>query len=200
MKITAITRYKHAGLYALLNRIGWTQLELSRRANLTIRTVNDIINLVRRPTGEQADAIQSAIGEAGEYLDVLAEWPESFTGLKHGYKHEQTADVEMENILGCSEALRLQYEEPVEDSWLDTAIDEILGTLTEREALVLRERFYYKKTLDKIAEMIGTQRERVRQIEAVALRKLRHPKRISILSKAGSISAETLEKYISRIK
>ena len=58
MKITAITRYKHGELYAILQRIGWTQSELARQTNLRIGTIGDIINLVKRPTVEQADAIQ----------------------------------------------------------------------------------------------------------------------------------------------
>lgn len=50
------------------------------------------------------------------------------------------------------------------------------GLLTEREKSVILMRFYEHKTLDECGAVIGTQRERCRQVEAKALRKLRHPK------------------------
>lgn len=50
------------------------------------------------------------------------------------------------------------------------------GLLTEREKSVILMRFFEQKTLDECGAVIGTQRERCRQIEAKALRKLRHPK------------------------
>jgi len=58
---------------------------------------------------------------------------------------------------------------------------EILGTLTQREAKVLRMRFGIGMNTDHTLEEVGKQfdvtRERIRQIEAKALRKLRHPSR-----------------------
>ena len=52
-----------------------------------------------------------------------------------------------------------------------------LATLTEREQSVLRHRFKNGLTLQKTAEAYGITRERIRQIESKALRKLRHPSR-----------------------
>lgn len=56
-----------------------------------------------------------------------------------------------------------------------------IGWLTEREKKVLMLRFYHQKTLEEVGVEIGLQRERVRQIEAKALRKLRHPHHTYIL-------------------
>ena len=53
----------------------------------------------------------------------------------------------------------------------------ILDTLTEREKAIIISRFKDKKTLQVIGESNGVSRERIRQIEAKALRKLRHPTR-----------------------
>jgi RNA polymerase primary sigma factor len=60
-------------------------------------------------------------------------------------------------------------------------LDEVLGTLTEREAKVLTLRFGLDggqaKTLEEVGKVFGVTRERIRQIEAKALRKLKHPSR-----------------------
>ena len=64
---------------------------------------------------------------------------------------------------------------------LKNATTEILNTLTPREAKVLRMRFGIEMNTDHTLEEVGKQfdvtRERIRQIEAKALRKLRHPSR-----------------------
>ena len=54
-------------------------------------------------------------------------------------------------------------------------IHEVLNTLTERERTVIKYRFYGPYTLEETGKRFGTTRERIRQIEAKALRKLRHP-------------------------
>ena len=67
------------------------------------------------------------------------------------------------------------------NAMLSEALTEILGTLTEREADVLRMRFgmYDGRTLtlEEVGQIFGVTRERIRQIENKAIRKLRHPSR-----------------------
>jgi RNA polymerase primary sigma factor len=66
-------------------------------------------------------------------------------------------------------------------SMLKEQMDNVLNTLTEREEKVLRLRFGigdgYPRTLEEVGQIFNVTRERVRQIEAKALRKLRHPTR-----------------------
>jgi RNA polymerase primary sigma factor len=69
----------------------------------------------------------------------------------------------------------------VYQSMLREKIDEVLGTLSPREARVLRLRFGLDTgvpyTLEEVGEKFGLTRERIRQIEGKALRRLRHPRR-----------------------
>ncbi len=64
-------------------------------------------------------------------------------------------------------------------------LDEVLSTLSEREEQVLRYRFGLEDdtehTLEQVGKRFGVTRERIRQIEAKALRKLRHPHRAKYL-------------------
>lgn len=66
-------------------------------------------------------------------------------------------------------------------SLLKEQLDEVLGTLTDREEKVLRLRFGLEdgrpRTLEEVGQRFQVTRERIRQIEAKALRKLRHPSR-----------------------
>lgn len=66
-------------------------------------------------------------------------------------------------------------------SMLREKIDEVLGTLSPRETRILRLRFGLDNgtpyTLEEVGEKFGLTRERIRQIEGKALRRLRHPRR-----------------------
>jgi RNA polymerase primary sigma factor len=81
--------------------------------------------------------------------------------------------VEDANALPPSDAATKQL--------LKEQIDEVLSTLTPREQRVLQLRFGLEdgrsRTLEEVGKEFGVTRERIRQIEAKALRKLRHPSR-----------------------
>jgi RNA polymerase primary sigma factor len=99
--------------------------------------------------------------------------------------------ISMETPIGDDEDSHLGdfIEDATVDSPVDASIDEglreatkeVLGSLTAREAKVLRMRFGIDMNTDHTLEEVGKQfdvtRERIRQIEAKALRKLRHPTR-----------------------
>lgn len=67
------------------------------------------------------------------------------------------------------------------DNIMQAQLEDILSSLTEREETVIRLRFGigdgYPRTLEEVGNKFGVTRERVRQIETKALRKLRHPTR-----------------------
>ena len=103
--------------------------------------------------------------------------------------------ISMETPIGDDEDSNLgdfledtSINSPIDDAsirGLKDATDEILASLTVREAKVLRMRFGIGMNNDHTLEEVGKQfdvtRERIRQIEAKALRKLRHPTRSDVL-------------------
>ena len=64
-------------------------------------------------------------------------------------------------------------------------IEQVLATLSDREAKIVKLRFGidtgYPRTLEEVGRLFRVTRERVRQIEAKAIRKLRHPSRSKLL-------------------
>lgn len=72
-------------------------------------------------------------------------------------------------------------EDMISDKYLRESLEKVIATLTAREQKVLRLRFGMDhnraRTLEEVGKEFGVTRERIRQIEAKALRKLRHPSR-----------------------
>lgn len=177
MKITAITKYKHGELYSILQRLGWNQSELARQSGLYPSLIGLIINLRKRPNANQANKIQNALAAAGVFLDVLSEWPESFIGLKPGFKTEQTADIELDRLLDCPEALMIQapeQETPERSEYLALAFDQ----LQDNERDLINKRWALdggnEATCVEIGKRFGLCGATIVQREHAILRKLRN--------------------------
>ena len=82
-------------------------------------------------------------------------------------------------------------------SLLKDKLGDVLGSLTERERKVLEQRFGlvdgYARTLEEVGKQFRVTRERIRQIEAKALRKMRHPTRIRQLHGFLELELEDLK-------
>lgn len=89
------------------------------------------------------------------------------------------------------------YATEVLNTMSKEVLEKMLDTLTVREAEVLRLRFGFydgmPKTLEEVGKVFGLTRNRIRQIENKAIRKLRHPSRAKFL-KDYYFDSET-EKY-----
>ncbi|HNX00267.1 MAG TPA: RNA polymerase sigma factor RpoD, partial [Candidatus Cloacimonadota bacterium] len=92
-----------------------------------------------------------------------------------------------DSILGdfIEDRTTISPERMAERTLLKKQVDELLKTLSTREERVIRLRFGiddgYHRTLEEVGNIFNVTRERIRQIEDKALRKLRHPTRSGIL-------------------
>lgn len=96
---------------------------------------------------------------------------------------EAPVGEDQESILGdfIPDESQLSPVDQASKQLLKDHLDEVLATLTERESKVLKLRFGLEATkqmtLEEVGKVFGVTRERIRQIEAKALRKLKHPSR-----------------------
>jgi len=130
--------------------------------------------LGREPTPEE---IGSEVELTAERVREIFKIAQETTSL------EAPVGEDQESILGdfIPDESQLSPVDQASKQLLKDHLDEVLGTLTEREAKVLRLRFGLEgtkqMTLEEVGKVFGVTRERIRQIEAKALRKLKHPSR-----------------------
>ncbi len=122
--------------------------EIGQRMRMGVQKVREILKIAQEPI-----SLQTPIGDEGDthFGDFI------------------------EDKRAVSPASATTY------AMLREQMDDVLRTLTERESKVLKLRFGvtdgYPRTLEEVGSIFNVTRERVRQIEAKALRKLRHPTR-----------------------
>ena len=131
--------------------------------------------LLREPTEEElACEMDLSISKLREIIKLSQEPLSLSTPINEEYEYEETLSDEIEDYSDTS-------IEHIESELLKEDMKEVLCTLSPRERDVLRMRFGMDdgrmRTLEEVGQLYGVTRERIRQIEAKALRKLRHPNR-----------------------
>jgi DNA-binding CsgD family transcriptional regulator len=169
--VTVKVRNNHL-LTAMRDNGYFTAAELSRASGVTNSVIGDYLNLKRAPL-----LIGGAWSRAVLKLaDTLKRLPEDLFPKLHWTEvlRKNTAEVEMEFSQIQAISAGQTPEEIAMFSESVMQIDSVLKCLTAREESVIRAHFYDGKTLDEIGLEWCISRERVRQIEARGLRKLRH--------------------------
>ena len=147
-----------------------------------VETINKLIRVHRQLIQELGR--EPTPEELSEHLDIPADKVrEILKASQEPVSLEAPVGEEDDSHLGdfIPDVDALSPSSFASNSMLKRELDEVLDTLTEREERVLRMRFGLKdgmtKTLEEVGKEFGVTRERIRQIEAKALRKLRHPSR-----------------------
>lgn len=135
--------------------------EIAEEIHLPVERVSAVLKMAQQPISLQAPVGDSEETSLGDFIeDKGAEDPSDMTSM----------------------------------AMLKDRIKDVLDTLTPREREVLEQRFGlidgYSRTLEEVGKQFQVTRERIRQIEAKALRKMRHPTRIRQLE--GFIEAPPL--------
>ena len=137
----------HRQLTLELNREP-TEEELAKKMNTSVDKIRDIYKISQEPVSLETPSGEEDDSHLGDFVP---------------------------------DERNMSPEEYATNEMLKDEISEILLTLTEREEKVIRLRFGLEdgksRTLEEVGKMFNVTRERIRQIEAKALRKLRHPSR-----------------------
>ena len=122
--------------------------EIAKEMDVSVDRVGDIIKITQEPVSLETPIGEEEDSHLGDFIE----------------DHDAPAPAEAASFVLLKEQL-----------------EDVLDTLTEREEKVLRLRFGLDdgraRTLEEVGQNFGVTRERIRQIEAKALRKLRHPSR-----------------------
>jgi len=143
--------------------------------NKLVRTQRQLVQeLSREPTAQEIGEKMEISAERVQQIQRIAQEPISL---------EAPIGEEEDSSLGdfISDTNTLTPHETAVQEWIKKALDEVLETLTDREEKVLRMRYGLldgkTHTLEEVGKEFGVTRERIRQIEGKALRKLRQPSR-----------------------
>lgn len=157
-----------------------------------VETINKLVRVSRRlvqeygrePTSEE---IARGMSEGGKLDGGQAFTPERIREIQKVSQEPVSLETpigeEEDSHLGdfIEDALALAPADAASQQLLREQVEDVLASLTSRERRVLQLRFGLEdgrsRTLEEVGREFGVTRERIRQIEAKALRKLRHPSR-----------------------
>jgi RNA polymerase sigma factor (sigma-70 family) len=174
-------------------KLGMTQHEFALACELPAPYIGELERFARSPkiNGEWTTT-------ARKIADFCCTTPESlFTEA-----HMEVTQASAERVMTSEQiAMLLPPDAVLERDETAVVIRRALATLTPREEHILRERFGIEgewhgwnpdgpKTWDELGRMMGVCPESVRQISGKAMRKLRHPSRMSILTGDGKAALE----------
>jgi RNA polymerase primary sigma factor len=163
-------------------------ISLPLHVAVTVKKLGDIRDLLRRELGREPDA-----DEIGERVDLSASKVRRLMALNRrrlpldGERCDDGLD-ELDDLPEPGEVEDKNAVSPFEtavDRELRRTIDQLLKSLSPREDVVIRMRFGIRsgaeQTLEQVGRVFGFTRERIRQIQSEAFRRLRHPSRAGLL-------------------
>lgn len=120
---------------------------------------------------------------------AVSDLPSAIRGLWYS-RHDEP---EAEEFKSLPDWMAYEPPEPLVRRDMERVVACVLSTLTKREETVLRLRIAHECTLEEVGRVFSVGKERVRQIEAKALRKLRHPSRTLVLALTFDLPTDHLK-------
>jgi RNA polymerase sigma factor (sigma-70 family) len=166
-------------------QLGLSQAMLAELAGINLNLYSGLERIRVSPICKKTGTWRAGVSRLVDYLEVSAEelFPEAVQRLEQSQAVKKLDATDIPALLsGHQERLLLSGpdDQLVERELLE-ATEQALGSLSDRERSILRMRFVDGMSLREIGNEEGVGSERIRQIEAEALRKLRHPNRSRLL-------------------
>ena len=181
----------------------WIRQAITRSISVHGRTIPLPVHIVEKinKVRQVSRNITQRVGRDPTDAEIAAEMNTSVDKVREILKYaqdpislEERVGKEDDSVIGdfIPDENAPNPEEIVSQTILHEKIIEALDTLTPRESEVIKMRFGLSdgrvRTLEEVGEEFKITRERIRQIEAKALRKLRHPSRIKLFKDYGNKS------------
>lgn len=182
-------RFSTYATYWIKQGISRAIMEQSRNIRMPVYTIEMMSNIKKAERAlEQQFGREARVEEVAKYLDMKVEkvkevyrWMKDTTSLdvSMGEDEDTTLGSFVEDEGAAEDFSDVEKEERTK------AIQMVLDTLDERERFIISRRFGLDipnpQTLEEVGRELGISKERVRQLETAALRKLRNPRRTKIL-------------------
>jgi len=194
--------------------LGMLQRELGELVGISCQLISRIETFNRYPTMKEAKKIAEVLQSDVETL--FPEWLQAFKLKRSSFTTEHVVTERLlphiVDKLALPDTLETT-ERKIDQEFLKQGVEDILDSLSDREAKVLRMRFgigvpvtkeetdrlddekerssHGAMTYEEVGRKFGVTRERIRQIEAKALRKLKHPAKRAELKKFINPEEET---------
>ena len=169
-------RVRNNNLLRLIEAGGFGPIETAGLIGIAYTSLNDYLNMTISPLLQKTGELKQNAQLICDYFCVMPYevWSDNqLIALESNKREVEFSHQELTRLESASDPLKaIGNDEFIE------AFDNVLSTMTRREQVVIKARFGIDcevKTLDEIGKEFDISRERVRQIETQALRKLRHP-------------------------
>ncbi len=181
VRVAFVGRLKNASLSEFLARKKWSQTQLARELGIALTTLNRWVLLKEAPKNEAIlHKLEELLGELRE--DIFPEffqsneWKEA---QKHASgEHSVIREIPVQVLLRSGRLALPSPEVEYDEKELRELMKEVLNTLSPKEKRVLKLRMGLgdeeEHTRREVAVLFGISQTRIEQIEAQALRKLRH--------------------------
>ena len=132
------------------------------------------------------EAVAAAIELLKPQLSVVYDWPYNLVKEILDYDHYDPVKNKWH---------RISLDEPLTDDQM-RGLDYALSTLSDKERKVLDLRYKDGLTLEQTGHEFGVTRERIRQVESKAIRKLRHPAKIKYIREGYMVASEAIKSRV----
>lgn len=180
-KIAIIAKIRNGALYTMLQEHGWSQAEFARRVGRPPSLVSLWMQMRDYPRGKAVrDRVEHVTGCLMEDLfppDIMAladdPLPREIVAIRDAFLPALRAAYMRQQVPSLESGILREERE-------NAVLTAVIHALSPREQAVIAMRFglgsEYPETYAEIAQHFGVSRERIRQLEQCALRKLRHPR------------------------
>lgn len=175
-------------LLSAIEQAGYkSQAEFAEAAGINKTALNALVGLRRAPIGAHG----SFIHEAKMVMEALGACPtdlwteEQLTmELRRNTSERSVGGEVMQLMLDRVASGQIEYKSPedaLQDKMVSTQVENILQQLTPREYKLLKHRYADEMSLEEVGKIFKLTKERIRQMEHRAFRKLRDPSRREVL-------------------